>query len=229
MSPSMVNLGGLQSVRFGEKGTFRLTFTVWTVSANGAYRHVSRGANIVASQLVVRLLEIKDMVPELPPYIMKYPQTKEVRDVADESMGAGAADIVLQPTANIGVFNGGAKMNRIPKKAVFEADIRLPIGIKADVVLGNIKNILKDFLEASFEVQQAASNPANFGDRSSFSQHFTSSCSSITGKKPVMIAGNGGTDCKFWRYHGVPAYVYGASPAGMGRSNEAVLVEEFWL
>jgi acetylornithine deacetylase/succinyl-diaminopimelate desuccinylase-like protein len=173
----MVNLGGLQSVRFGEKGTFRLTFTVWTVSANGAYRHVSRGANIVASQLVVRLLEIKDMVPELPPDIMKYLQTKEVRDVADEIMGAGAADIVLQPTANIGVFNGGAKVNRIPKKAVFEADIRLPIGIKADVVLGNTKNILKDFPEASFEVQQAASNPANFGDRSSFSQHFTSSCS----------------------------------------------------
>jgi hypothetical protein len=37
----------------------------------------------------------------------------------------------------------------------------------------------------------------------------------------------GATDCRFWRTRGVPAYVYGCSPEGMGVPNEAVKVEEY--
>ncbi len=118
--------GGLQSVRFSEKGTLRLTFTVRTVGVNGAYRHVSRGANIIASQLVVRLLEIEDNGTRATSRYHEYLRMKEVRDVVDKIMGAGAADIVLQPMVNIGVFNDRAKVNTIPETAVLEADIRLP-------------------------------------------------------------------------------------------------------
>ena len=37
----------------------------------------------------------------------------------------------------------------------------------------------------------------------------------------------GATDCRFWRARGVPAYVYGCSPEGMGVPNEAVKVDEY--
>ena len=49
----------------------------------------------------------------------------------------------------------------------------------------------------------------------------------VTGKPPIQLAGLGGTDCKFFRHAGVPAYVYGPSPKGMGASGEAVQIEEF--
>lgn len=64
--------GGLQSIRFGEKGTLRISFTIKTLGANGAYKHVSRGANIIAAQLITSLLDIEDLVPKLPERLKKH-------------------------------------------------------------------------------------------------------------------------------------------------------------
>jgi hypothetical protein len=35
------------------------------------------------------------------------------------------------------------------------------------------------------------------------------------------------TDTRFWRVKGVPAFVYGCSPAGMGGLDESVSIAEF--
>ncbi|KAF2109628.1 acetylornithine deacetylase/succinyldiaminopimelate desuccinylase-like deacylase [Lophiotrema nucula] len=220
--------GGLQSIRFGEKGTLRITFTVKTPGANGAYKHVSRGANIIASQIIVKLLDIERLEPELPEVLKKYLQSDEVRRVADDIMGPGAANILLQPTVNVGTMQGGAKVNVIPQQCVFETDIRLPIGMLARTVVDQIDEILKTFPEASYEVQEAASNPANYcTTKHPLAAHLANAAQEVTGVQPVQLAGLGGTDCKFYRYAGVPAYVYGPSPKGMGASGESVLIEEF--
>lgn len=45
--------------------------------------------------------------------------------------------------------------------------------------------------------------------------------------EPRPIVGLGAIDMGLWRCLGVPAYVYGPSPATMGKSDERVLIEEF--
>lgn len=186
--------GGLTSVRFGEKGTLRITFTVQTRGGNGAYQHRSRGANIVATQLIVRLLEIETMKPDLPADVVDYLTSKKAREAANEIMGEGADEIILNPTVNIGVINGGAKVNTIPEKCVFEADIRLPIGMVAETVIARIHSILHDFSGISFEIQKAASNPANYGDlKHPLAQLMQKTAASVTGREPVMLVGIGGT------------------------------------
>ena len=49
----------------------------------------------------------------------------------------------------------------------------------------------------------------------------------LLGFRPPPIVSLGGTDARFWRRHGVPAYVYGPSPEGMGGPDEGVRVDEF--
>lgn len=143
-------------------------------------------------------------------------------------MGPGAADILLQPTINIGTIHGGVKVNTIPEKCVFEADIRLPIGMDRQAVLDRIDGILAGVPEASYQIQEAASNPANYCATDHPFATFIADCAEeVTGRRPVQLAGIGGTDCKFYRYAGIPAYVYGPSPRGMGASGEAVRIEEF--
>ena len=44
---------------------------------------------------------------------------------------------------------------------------------------------------------------------------------------PQPVIGLGGTDTRFWRARGVPAFVHGCSPAGMGAADESVGIEEF--
>ena len=44
---------------------------------------------------------------------------------------------------------------------------------------------------------------------------------------PQPVIGLGGTDARFWRVRGVPAFVHGCSPAGMGAADESISIEEF--
>lgn len=220
--------GGLASIRFGEKGTHRITFTITTPGANGAYTFRSRGANIIAAQLITKLLKIEELVPDLPDELRMHFDSDEVQKVADEIMGSGAAGVLLQPTVNIGTIHGGVKVNTIPERCVFEADIRLPIGMTRQIVLDHINDILSSIPEASYQVQEAASNPANYcAANHPFARTIEGCAEEVTGKRPIQLAGLGGTDCKFYRYAGVPAYVYGPSPRGMGASGEAVSIKEF--
>jgi succinyl-diaminopimelate desuccinylase len=191
--------GGVNTIRFGEKGTLRLTFEVKTEGAHGAYLHRSIGANRIAAILINDLLKIEDIVPNLPPGLEDYMKRPEVRRAVDKAMGKGAADIMLKPTLNIGTIHGGLKVNMIPDLCVFEADIRLPIGLKAAEVLEVIHDILKSYPEVTLTVQEAASNPSS----SSGHEHpmvaiLAKHAESVLGKKPVAIPSLGATDCKHY-------------------------------
>lgn len=220
--------GGLGTIRFAEKGTLRLTFTVRTAGAHGAYVHRTQSATRLAAALIGRLAEVEGIVPELPPALASYLQQADVRAAIDGAMGAGAADIVARPTLNIGTVHGGLKVNMIPAACTFEADIRLPVGLDAAQVMDRIAGILADFPQAEVTVQEAASNPATF------CQHdhplvgiVARNVEGITGTRPLAVPSLGATDCKHWRRAGVPAYIYGPAPGRMAMTDESVPVEEF--
>jgi acetylornithine deacetylase/succinyl-diaminopimelate desuccinylase family protein len=219
---------GLQTVRFAEKGTLRLTFTVRTAGAHGAYLHKSESATRIAASLVNRLGQIEAIVPDLVPSLRAYLALPDVRAAADRAMGVGAADILTRPTLNIGTVQGGLKVNMIPASCAFEADIRLPIGLDAARVMQTIRTILADYPQAEVAVQEAASNPSN----SCAHDHpmvgiIARNAEAVSGVRPIAVPSLGATDCKFWRYHKVPAYIYGPAPTRMAAADECVSVEEF--
>lgn len=220
--------GGLGTIRFGEKGTLRLTFTVKTAEAHGAYLHKSKGAARVAAALINDLAAIEDIVPDLEPTLKEYMERADVRQAMDDAMGPGAADIALVPTLNIGTIHAGFKVNMIPGTCIFEADIRLPMGLKAEQVMEVIHDILKKYPEATVEIQQAASNPASFSPHDHpMVDLLKKHAKTFTGKDPVPFASLGAQDCKFYRYKDIPAYVYGVSPETMATKDESVSVQEF--
>ena len=49
----------------------------------------------------------------------------------------------------------------------------------------------------------------------------------LIGKNAKPIISLGGTDARLWRKEGVPAYVYGPGPTGMGGPDEYVRSDEF--
>ncbi|KIW17333.1 hypothetical protein PV08_04525 [Exophiala spinifera] len=230
--------GGLRSIRFGEKGTLRMTFTVTTKGLHGAYTHISEGANRVASRLVNRLVKIEDDVtPDLDESIVEHMRRPEVRSVVDDIMGKGASENILRPTVNVGVMNGGIKVNMIPDRCLVEVDIRLPIGLTKEVVLSYIDRVLDDRefkdeekgVNVEYAVQEAASNPSSYGAVShEMVGMLARAAEDVTGKIPLAIPSLGATDAKFWRYHGVPAFVYGVGPDTMAAAvDERVSIDEF--
>lgn len=140
----------------------------------------------------------------------------DVLSAVDEAMGPGTSTIIGKPTVNIGTINGGVKVNMIPDYCEFELDIRLPVGLLAEEVLDVIDKIIADekYADASIELkkQDAASNPASFSTIDhAVIDLIKNNAEAVGGLRPAMIPSMGATDCKHYRYVGVPAYVYGCS------------------
>jgi acetylornithine deacetylase/succinyl-diaminopimelate desuccinylase-like protein len=222
--------GGVESIRFAEKGTLRMTFEVNCEGGHGAYTNRTEGAIRIATRTIARLLELEDLRGDMDPSLQDYLTRPDVRQVADSIMGSGAAKLMFKPSVNIGTIRGGVKVNMIPSSCVFEVDIRLPIGLDAETVLSKINNILEEFSEVTYKVQQAATNPP----AASPLEHtlvrllqrngipFRGS-----GTEPLAICSLGATDCKHFRYHDIPAYTFGPSPETMAGKDERVSVQEF--
>ena len=107
---------GLDSIRFAEKGTLRMTFGVRTPGGHGAYTHRDVGAIRTATRLIQRLVALEDLRGEgMDPELRDYLQREDVRRVANSIMGEGAADSMLTPTVNIGTIRGGVKVVEQPQ------------------------------------------------------------------------------------------------------------------
>jgi succinyl-diaminopimelate desuccinylase len=209
---------GCGSLRFSEKGTLRMTCTLKTKGAHGAYTNLSKGAVRTSTYFIREVIEaIEEMPVNLPEEIAKQIAKPEVQKVVDDIMGPGTATIIGRPTVNVGTIKGGLKVNMIPDLCTFELDIRLPVGLTREHVLDVIQSIIPKYKEASIElsVHEAASNPFSFSNISHPMVSLLADNAKLiapNADRPVAIPSMGATDCKHYRYAGVPAYVYGCSP-----------------
>ncbi|KAI1057471.1 hypothetical protein LB505_008989 [Fusarium chuoi] len=211
--------GGLETIRFAEKGTLRLTCTVKTKGALGPYLHLSNGAIRTASAFINEVIESVEALPvDLPVEMERHLEKPEVKRAIDQAMGPGTTTIIARPTVNVGTIKGGLKVNMIPETCIVELDIRMPVGMREDAILDVIDTIIPQHEPASITIkkQAAASNPFNYSviDHPIVG-HLKDNAKSLLpdADAPIPIPSMGGSDCKHYRYAGIPAYIFGCSPA----------------
>ncbi|KAJ5987496.1 hypothetical protein N7451_011861 [Penicillium sp. IBT 35674x] len=214
-----------QTIRFSEKGTLRLSGSVATKGALGA-----KGAVRTATIFLADVVDAIDFItPNPPPEIGSHLKDSDTLKAVDKAMGSGTSTIIALPTVNIGTISGGVKVNMIPESCKFELDIRLPVGLVAAEVMAVIEAVVPRYPDATIELkrQEAASNPSSF---SSINHpnigHLEENVNTVGGFHPRLIPSMGATDCKHYRYIGIPAYVYGCSPHSMAAMNESASVDE---
>lgn len=209
---------GCGSIRFSEKGTLRMTCVLKTRGAHGAYLNLSKGAIRTSTYFIAEVIEaVEAMHVDVPEELVSHVAKPEVRRAIDENMGKGTSTIILRPTVNVGTIKGGLKVNMIPDTCTFELDIRLPVGLTKEQVLDVMQSIIPKYEEATIEisVHQAASNPFSFSSMNHpMVALLASNAKALAPEsdRPTAIPSMGATDCKHYRYAGVPAFVYGCSP-----------------
>ncbi|MBV9784797.1 MAG: M20/M25/M40 family metallo-hydrolase [Acidisphaera sp.] len=212
------------TIRFGEKAPFWLRFTVRTPGAHGAYTHLSESATKIAARLVGELEAVAGA--EVAPPDRVGEALREGAAAMDRAMGEGAAAIAQRVTLNIGTIQGGLKVNMVPGLCSFEADFRLPVGASREAVLDRIAAVLRGYPTVSME-ELNFTEPAACDPFHEMVGHLRANSRAVGGIDPVPVLSLGGTDARLWRQRGIPAYVYGPFPRGMGQANEAVDVEEY--
>lgn len=219
---------GLQTVRFGEKSILWLRVRVKVPGGHSAYPHTSASANKIAAALIGDLATIEALVPDEPEVVCRTLDRAEVQQAIDRSLGAGAAGVVRRVSLNVGVMRGGVKINMLPAECVLDLDFRLPVGIPRAQVRQAVAAIVARHPAANCEELLAGGPEANWSDPThEMVGHLTRHAAAALGYPPQPIVSLGGTDTRFWRTKGVPAFVYGCSPAGMGAADESVSIAEF--
>ncbi|WP_421996455.1 M20/M25/M40 family metallo-hydrolase [Reyranella sp.] len=219
---------GLATVRFGEKCMLWLRFVIAVKGGHSAYPHTGQSANKVAAALIRDLQEIEAMVPDEPATVRATLDREEVRAAADLSLGAGAAGVMRRVSVNIGTIQGGVTINMLPPRCVLEVDCRLPVGIPRAAVLARATEIAARHPGTTFEEMLPGGPEATVSDPThEMMGHLLRRAAHGQAKPPQPIVSLGGTDTRFWRARGVPAFVYGCSPAGMGGIDESVSLAEF--
>ncbi|CAK7228620.1 hypothetical protein SBRCBS47491_006968 [Sporothrix bragantina] len=227
---------GVGSVRFSEKGTLRMWCTVTTAGAHGAYTNLSVGAIRTAAAYIGDVTnKIEGIEVKLPKDIRDQLKRPEVRQRIDDIMGPGTADVITKPTVNIGIIEGGTgggSINMIPASCRFSLDIRMPIGLTREDVVPVLKELTKSYPHAAFEftVVEAASNPASIsrlGHPLLGLLIDNAATLAPDDNRPLAIPSMGATDCKHYRYAGIPAYIYAGSPRTMAQVNESASLKEY--
>lgn len=213
---------GPETVRFGEKGSCWLRFTVNTPGGHGAYTHVSANAADEAIALIAALRGFAEHPFQEPPAVAK--ALDAAKAVFDAAYGPGAAQVARFPTMSVGVMTAGPKVNMIASTCTFEVDFRLPIGMKSGDLLAWIETLRA---RHRFGLEVLNINEPNWiSPDNDLAQAVKVNALAVTGVTPADVASLGNTDARLWRYRGVPAVVYGPRPRGMGGVDEHVPVEE---
>ena len=220
---------GLGTVRFGEKSMLWFRFTVEGPGGHSAYPHTGASANRLAAHLVRDLETIESMAPDEPAVVREALDRPEVRAAIEASLGAGAAEVMRRVSVNVGTVRGGVSINMLPAKCVLDVDFRLPVGLSRDEVRGEVASIAERIPGVAFEELDTGDIEANWSDpgHEMVGHLVRNAGAGPQGVTPRPVVGLGGTDTRFWRARGVPAFVHGCSPAGMGAADESVGVEEF--
>ena len=168
-------------------------------------------------------------VPVEPRVVRAVLDRPEVRAAIEQSLGTGAAAVMRRVSVNVGTMQGGAAINMLPAKCVLDVDFRLPVGISRTDVKAEAASIAARHSGVRFEeldtgdIEASWSNP----EHEMVSHLQRNARAGPGGITPQPVIGLGGTDTRFWRARGVPAFVHGCSPAGMGAPDESVSIEEF--
>lgn len=215
---------GPESIRFGERGPLWIEFTVRTRGAHGAYVHATGSATKIAMNLAMALEELTDIEGRVSDNVQRAIDLG--RPTMDRMMGKGAGDLVSKVTLNIGLMNGGDKVNMIPSHCTFTADLRLPVGMGKADLLPKIAEITGRYPEATWR-EIGGDEPSWCDPDHEMVGIIQNNVTAFGRPKPTPIVSIGGTDARLWRHNNVPAYVYGPYPHGMGSHDEHVDIEEF--
>ena len=215
-------------VRFGEKSPIWIAINIRTPGGHGAYTHTSTSANKIAGAIVTALEEVADVPVRAPDNLVAMFRDPSIAAQVDEGCGIGHASYISKPTLNIGRMSGGLKVNVLPSECRVEADIRLPVGLTREEMRPVIAEILSRFPEATWEELSPPHDSPNWSDPGGeMMQILQDTVVGFGRRRPVPVITLGATDTRLWRYNGVPAYIYGASPDTMAAADENVLIEDY--
>ncbi len=211
------------TIRFGEKGLIWIELNVDTKGGHGGYPQVSANAIKIASAIIGELERLTEITGDMPGEVENHIDAGQ--EAFDALLGDGATDNLKRVSVNIGMVEGGEKVNMIAAHSRTQIDIRCPIGVSTDQVLRQFDEIIGHYPGTTYRIINR-SEPNYVDPQHEMVEILQNNAEAVRGIRPQPNISLGGTDCRLWRQRGVPAFIYGPTPYNMGAPDECVTVDD---
>jgi len=217
------DVGSPRVARIGEKGFVWIEIEARGKSAAGAHPHLGDNAIERLLPAIDAIRSLADHAVPIPPSMMA--AIEKASSVSENLNGAGETHTLTHVTVNVGMIQGGIRINNVPSKASAKVDIRMPPGLRVDEVLSQIKKVLGRSPSIEWRVLDAA-EPNWTSPEAAIVTTLARNAESVLCSSIGVSIRPGFSDGRFFRQRNVPAVVYGVTPQNGNAPDEHVLIED---
>jgi succinyl-diaminopimelate desuccinylase len=217
------DVGSPHVARFGEKGFLWLEVQAAGKSAGGAHTYL--GINAVDRLVVAlgRLQGLETLTCPVPASLLA--AIDAAAPISEPMAGAGETDTLKRITVNVGLIEGGRKINQVPSHAKAQLDIRFPPGMTLPALRGEVERRIRDL--AGISVKELDGAEPNWTDPASeIVQLVQRNGEEVLGRRPAATLRHGFSDSRLYRLRNIPCVVYGATPHNSNAADEYAEVDD---
>ena len=223
---------GHDTIEIGQKGILHLTLTAHGTPGHGSTGNY-KGDNAI-TKLARVLLNIDDII-EVPGHYLDS-QARALansRTIAERTLAAAATrpnvgNVIDHCSANVGIIEGGGKINQVPDTASAKVDVRLPYGCRHEDVVAAVDALIAksgvEGVEASYEWIEEGNCT---DDESLLVTSFKKNIEAVWNEECLPAYQWASSDAAHYRKLGAPTIQFGpANNAGIHGYNEDVDVQD---
>ena len=218
---------GDDNIEIGQKGRCHLI-----LKASGVPAHGSIG-NYAGDNAITKLSKVLVNIDSLTTVRGKFKDSqatalKNSRMIATKAIGEKAANAIDHLTANVGIINGGTKLNMVPDYCEAHVDMRLPIGILREDIVEAVEALIDRSGAQGVEAEYIWGKSANYtDDDTQVVKVFHKYGEQILGTTILPAYQWASSDAEFYRSLGIPTIQFGpANLPGIHSYNEDVDIEQ---
>jgi acetylornithine deacetylase/succinyl-diaminopimelate desuccinylase-like protein len=207
--------------RIGEKGFLWIEIEAQGKPAASAHPHL--GVNAIERLLPAlhAIAKVAEGTMPIPPAIGAAIEKASPRSEA--STGMGETHTLTHITVNIGMVQGGTRINTLPGQASAKVDIRMPPGTTIADMRSRIANVLDGIPDVAWRILDAA-EPNWTEPEEAIVAALARNAAAVLGQPVGCSIRAGFSDSRFFRQRGVPTVVYGVMPYNNNAPDEHVLI-----
>ena len=216
---------GIDAISFSSKGYMQFVISIETRGSIAGYTNDSKNSIKLASKIIQDLYELESIQIEIPKILKPMLNNSQWVNHHEKLRGKGHADLLAKVTVDISTIEGGSLLGVIPAKCDFSVAIVIPIGMDPYAIYEKVQYIIDKYPEATLSLEGIDS--ADVTDPDHKMVHILQDTVENLGKKrPLPTPDIAISDCRYWRYRGIPAFWYGPDGSNCSAANESVLIDE---
>ena len=216
---------GVDAISFSSKGYIQITVKVTTRGAISGYSNESKSAVEIAADLIRDLKKLENFQVKIPQDLQEFLNQDGYKESHEKVRGKGHLEQLQRVTVDICTIKGGSLFSVIAADCKFTAAIVIPLGTNVDLLISELKSIAAKYSEAELTID-GVDLPEMSQPHSELANILSDTVVELGKPRPVLTPDIAISDCRYWRYLGIPAYWYGLGGELCSAADEFVTIED---